>query len=167
MTQPPSPLPVPPPPPLPVGVVSRPASVRVPPKPARARPPGAVWWIGGSAAVLALVGLTCVGLVVFSSSTALRRSASAVQSQLQAKRQAMEVQTDSLAALRDLAAALESIRSVEFEYPLTLPELPPIDPWGQPIVYRRISPDRAELRCLGPDGISGTADDNVLQLPTE
>ena len=117
--------------------------------------------------VLAIVGLGCVGMVVFSSSSALQRSANASQAEIQSKQQELEVQVDSLAALRDLAGSLESIRSVEFEYPLSLPELPPIDPWGQPIEYRRVSPDRAELRSLGPDGLSGTADDNVLQLPTE
>ena len=34
-----------------------------------------------------------------------------------------------------------------------------MDPWGQPIAYRKFKDDTCELRSMGPDGQSNTVDD--------
>lgn len=124
-------------------------------------------WIGGSVVFLAGLAICCVGLGVFSFSSALSAQARVVQRKLSTERQKSAVKAQVIASLRDLADTLNAIRAAEFEYPLELPELAPDDPWGRPILYSRVSPDRAELRSLGPDGVRGTSDDQVLTLPND
>jgi hypothetical protein len=66
---------------------------------------------------------------------------------------------DAKSSLAAVAARLEANARGTGELPEALGEAPPKDPWGRPIDYGRVAPDRATLRSAGPDGKFGTKDD--------
>jgi hypothetical protein len=124
-----------------------------------------VIWLGVSAVTLTLILLSCAGLGAVAAGSALRQGSRATRSMLARKRKVADKLERAERVLHDLADVLDSDRAVDLEYPLVLTELAPKDPWGHPVVYRRIAPDRAELRSAGADGTIGTADDLLLPLP--
>ncbi len=66
---------------------------------------------------------------------------------------------DTKSFLDDLAARLDASARGAGEFPETLDEAPPKDPWGRAIEYTRAAPNRALLRSAGPDGKFGSKDD--------
>jgi hypothetical protein len=128
-------------------------------------PPGAVLWLMAAVFGLLTVSLVCLaagaGLVashVKGKSVRLRQKIDRGRAE---KGQASAAERQ----LRELGLTLEARRAHEFEFPVSLGELAPDDPWGTAIVYRRLSPDSAELRSAGADRRPGTEDDVVLELP--
>lgn len=72
---------------------------------------------------------------------------------------AAEKTSDAKALLDAMADRLIADALAAGELPESLVESPPRDPWGNPVVYERSTPDRATLRSAGPDGKPGTRDD--------
>ena len=68
--------------------------------------------------------------------------------------------TDDVKSLLDaMADRIAADALVTGELPESLVESPPRDPWGNAVIYERMTPDRATLRSAGPDGKPGTRDD--------
>lgn len=108
------------------------------------------------AGVLAAI---CTGGVVFG----LAENAAPRLARARARRaeavQELDRSADTKSFLDDLAARLDASSRGAGEFPETLDEAPPKDPWGRPIEYTRAAPGRALLRSAGPDGRFGTKDD--------
>jgi hypothetical protein len=75
----------------------------------------------------------------------------------------LETAEDDAERVADAEALLDTIADELIAgaaaLPITLPEAPPKDPWGNPLHYRRSGPNVAFLRSAGPDGVFGTQDD--------
>ena len=78
-----------------------------------------------------------------------RRQAAATAQRTDDAKSLLEAMSDRLAAEARAAG----------ELPEALVEAPPRDPWGNAVVYERMTTDRAMLRSMGPDGKPGTKDD--------
>ncbi len=113
------------------------------------------------------MALGCVGFGTVMASSALEAEAEVRRAELRRIEAAELRQTEAMTVLQGVALTLRHAWAVDREYPVTLPELPPADPWGTRIRYRRIDPDRAELRSAGPDLEFESLDDRVLRLPME
>lgn len=113
-------------------------------------------WIVGAG----VLGLVCAGGVVFS----LGRKALPRVEASQGRRRAVAEQAERVARTRQMFDLLAARLVAELprsggEFPETLSEAPPPDPWDRPIRYERLSAERAMLRSSGPDREFGTKDD--------
>jgi hypothetical protein len=136
-----------------------------PSPPDRPHVPGAAVALALVTGVLTVLGVVCCGGGLVLGVVSLEPELARVRSKLESVRETDELLDAARAQLADLAAVVERARARSREYPPVLPEAPPQDPWGTPVLYERLAPDRAVLRSAGPDRELGTHDDVRLDLP--
>jgi len=152
------------PPPPPLAVPGGPAT-GAPRSDGPSRVPGAVILLASATVVCLVAALGCMGLLTGGAARSLDLHVDRVEADIERRREEQGVLQQADQALESLADQLDSIRALEFSYPVSLPERAPEDPWGTPIEYRRTAEERAEIRSAGPDRKPGTGDDRVLRLP--
>ena len=128
--------------------------------PIAARPPVPVFAVLVTvAAGLALLGSTFVGAAALSVARKFDGKIPESARRRQARALDRKRLDDAKASLDAVAARVEATSRGAAELPETLGVTPPNDPWGRPIDYLRVTPDRAVIRSPGPDGRLGTKDD--------
>jgi hypothetical protein len=68
------------------------------------------------------------------------------------------------ALLREVSMHARALRLETGEFPHSLGEALPDDPWGRPIEYRRLHAERAQVWSRGPDGVRATEDDVEIDI---